>query len=52
MLAKKTVISIQHRLETARYFDKVIVLEQGRLLDFGTPAEVMGRCELFSELRS
>jgi ATP-binding cassette, subfamily C (CFTR/MRP), member 1 len=51
MLKEKTVISVLHRLETAVKYDKILVLEEGKVLDFGTPEEVIPRCELFSAFR-
>ncbi|KAI0433473.1 putative ATP-binding cassette transporter [Xylaria sp. FL1042] len=50
-LQGKTVISVLHRLETALEFDRVLVLEDGRVAHFGTPAEVLRDSELFSTLR-
>ena len=42
------MVSVLHRLETAVKYDKILVLDEGRVLDFGTPEEVISRCELFS----
>jgi ABC-type multidrug transport system fused ATPase/permease subunit len=51
MLRGKSVVSVLHRLETAVKYDKILVLDEGRILDFGTPEEVISRCELFSAFR-
>ena len=51
MLRGKSVVSVLHRLETAVKYDKILVLDEGRVLDFGTPEEVISRCELFSDFR-
>jgi ABC-type multidrug transport system fused ATPase/permease subunit len=51
MLKEKTVVSVLHRLETAVKYDKILVLEEGKILDFGTPMDVVQRCELFSAFR-
>lgn len=51
MLKEKTVVSVLHRLETAVKYDKILVLDAGKVLDFGTPDEVIQRCELFSTFR-
>ena len=51
MLREKTVISVLHRLETAVKYDKILVLEEGKVGDFGTPVEVIQRCDLFSAFR-
>ena len=51
MLKEKTVVSVLHRLETAVKYDKILVLDEGKVLDFGRPEEVIRRCELFSAFR-
>jgi len=51
MLREKTVVSVLHRLETAVKYDKILVLEEGKVGDFGTSAEVTQRCDLFSAFR-
>ena len=52
MLREKTVVSVLHRLETAVKYDKILVLDDGRVLDFGSADEVVQRCELFSGFRN
>ncbi|KAF2973471.1 hypothetical protein GQX73_g11 [Xylaria multiplex] len=47
----KTVISVLHRLETALEYDRIVVLENGGVAHFGTPAEVLRDSELFSTIR-
>jgi ATP-binding cassette subfamily B protein len=36
----KTTIFISHRVSTLRYADKVLVLENGRMSEYGSPAEL------------
>ncbi|KAI3332296.1 putative ATP-binding cassette transporter [Xylariaceae sp. AK1471] len=50
-LQGKTIISVLHRLEVALEYDRVVVLENGRVSHFGTPMEVLRDSELFSSLR-
>ncbi|KAI1152199.1 putative ATP-binding cassette transporter [Nemania diffusa] len=50
-LQGKTIISVLHRLETALQYDRIVVLENGRVAHFGTPAEVLKDSELFSTMR-
>ncbi|TGJ80985.1 hypothetical protein E0Z10_g7773 [Xylaria hypoxylon] len=50
-LQGKTVISVLHRLETALEYDRIVVLENGRVTHFGTPTKVLRDSELFSTMR-
>lgn len=36
-----TIVMISHRLSTLLDFDRVVVLEGGRMVDFGKPAELL-----------
>ena len=36
-----TVISVMHRLENVELYDMVAVLEEGRLVEFGRPKELL-----------
>ena len=36
-----TVIAIAHRLNTISDFDKVIVMQQGRVVEFGDPTDLL-----------
>jgi ATP-binding cassette subfamily C protein len=42
-LAPKTVITIAHRLSTIQSAEWIYVLEDGELIDSGTPAELMAQ---------
>ncbi|KAH8912445.1 putative ATP-binding cassette transporter [Coniochaeta sp. PMI_546] len=46
-----TVVSILHRLETALQYDRIAVLERGRLVHFGTPDKVVQDSDLFASLK-
>lgn len=35
-----TVLTIAHRIQTIADYDKILVLQQGRVLAFGTPQEL------------
>ncbi|KAI0459697.1 putative ATP-binding cassette transporter [Xylaria acuta] len=50
-LQGKTIMSVLHRLETALEYDRIVVLENGRVAQFGTPTEVLRESELFSTMR-
>jgi len=36
-----TIITIAHRLDTIIYYDRIFVFEDGRLVDSGTPLELL-----------
>ncbi len=42
--AGKTTILIAHRISTIEGMDKILFLDEGRLVDMGTHAELLGRC--------
>ena len=37
----KTVIAVAHRLKTIRKFDRVVVMDEGRVVEVGKPDELM-----------
>lgn len=51
-LGGKTLIAINHRLEAVMDYDRALVLDNGMVVDFGTPAELVQRCELFAGLKA
>ena len=46
----KTTIIIAHRISTVKKMDKIILLDEGKLLDIGTHAELLTRCELYQDM--
>jgi ATP-binding cassette, subfamily C (CFTR/MRP), member 1 len=38
-----TIIMIAHRLSSLRDFDRIAVLDAGRLVEYGAPAELLQR---------
>jgi len=43
LMTGRTVIAIAHRLSTLKRFDRIIVLDQGRIVDDGTPTALAHR---------
>jgi len=39
----RTVIAIAHRLSTVRNFDRIVVLQRGRVVEDGAPGQLMRR---------
>jgi ATP-binding cassette subfamily B protein len=50
LLRGRTVIAIAHRLSTLRGFDRIIVLQVGRIVEDGPPDLLMGRAGAYSQL--
>lgn len=45
-----SVILISHRISTVRYADQILVMDQGRIAEAGTHAELMERNGLYAEI--
>lgn len=50
LMKDRTVFLIAHRLSTILNSDKIIVLEEGKILDEGTHEELLERCERYKYL--
>ncbi|MFI9327541.1 ABC transporter ATP-binding protein [Kitasatospora sp. NPDC052868] len=50
VLAGRTAVIIAHRLSTVEIADRVLVMDQGRIVEDGTPAELIGGTGRFAEL--
>ncbi|MEQ3550819.1 ABC transporter ATP-binding protein [Pseudonocardia nematodicida] len=50
LTAERTTLLVAHRRSTLALADRIAVLDQGRVVDTGTEAELRERCALFREL--
>lgn len=50
LFGNRTVITIAHRINTIMDSDRIVVLEQGQVKEFDSPAELISRKGLFYEL--
>ena len=50
LLAGKTVLVIAHRMRTVEAADKIVVLENGRVAEMGSPGELMERGGLYRRM--
>jgi subfamily B ATP-binding cassette protein MsbA len=46
----RTTILIAHRLSTIRFATRIIVMDQGKVLDSGTHEELLGRCQAYATI--
>lgn len=52
LLADRTAIIIAHRLSTVAIADRVLVMEHGRIVEDGTPADLIGGAGRFAKLHA
>ncbi len=50
LMRDRTVIAIAHRLSTVRTFDRIVVLQAGRIVQDGSPDQLMRREGLYRDL--
>ena len=48
--ADTTVITIAHRLNTVADYDQIIVMDKGKIVESGSPYELIQRNGLFAEM--
>ncbi len=51
LMEGRTVITISHHFGSIREVDRVVVLEEGRIVDHGAPATLVSRNGLYARLR-
>ena len=50
LMQGRTVIAVAHRLSTLRNFDRIVVMDGGRVVDGGSPRELASRPGPFRDL--
>ena len=50
LMAGKTVIAIAHRLSTIAAMDRLVIMDQGRIVEEGSHADLLKRGGLYADL--
>ncbi|MFC6142790.1 ABC transporter ATP-binding protein [Paraburkholderia silvatlantica] len=50
LMKGRTVVAIAHRLSTLQSFDRIVVIQHGRLVDDGTPGELAHRAGIYRDV--
>jgi ABC-type multidrug transport system fused ATPase/permease subunit len=50
LMEGRTTLMISHRLVTVTGCDRIVVIKEGQILDQGTHAELLERCDLYREM--
>jgi ATP-binding cassette subfamily B protein len=50
LIRNRTMIAVAHRLSTLSRFDRIIVLDRGRIVEDGAPQELLGRDSIYRQM--
>ena len=50
LMKNRTMLIIDHKFSTIKNVQKIIVFDDGKIIDFGTHRELMERCPLYAHL--
>lgn len=50
LMSGRTVVAIAHRLSTLNAFDRIVVLQRGRIVEDGSPRELISRNGIYSRM--
>ena len=52
LLKGKTSITIAHRMGTIRAVDRIVMMQEGRIIEIGSYSELLEGCEPFRKLHA
>ena len=50
-IKNRTTLIVTHRMSTLELVDKIMVMDNGQVIDYGTHEELLNRCKIYHRLR-